>query len=324
MKPLRFLPAALAALASLTASAADLRLGIVGTDTSHAPAFARIFNDTAAKEHIPGARVVVAFKGGTADNPHSADRVDGYAEQIRTNYGVRFVDTIPALCEQVDAVLLLSVDGRPHLEQVRPVIAARKPVFIDKPMAGSLRDVVEIFRLARTAGVPMFSASSLRFGSNTLAARAGAIGTITNALTSSPCELEPHHPDLFWYGVHGTESLFTVLGPGCVSVQRGKTPAGKIEVSGVWTNGARGTFREDPKYGVSAEGTKGVMPVGNFDGYAPLAQEIMKFFRSGVSPVPPQETVEIFAFMEAADESKRRGGKTVDVQQLLRDAGWKP
>jgi hypothetical protein len=317
------IPTALAAL-TLAATAADLRLGIIGTDTSHATAFAKIFNDTTAKDHVPGGRVVAAFKGGSPDNATSAKYVDVYAGQIRTNYGVRFVDSIPALCEQVDAVLLLSVDGRPHLEQVRPVIAARKPVFIDKPMAGSLRDVVEIFRLAKSAGVPMFSASSLRFGSNTLAARAGAVGAITNALTTGPCEIEPHHPDLFWYGVHGTESLFTVLGPGCVSVQRGKTPAGKIEVSGVWTNVARGTFQEDPKFGGSAEGTKGVMPVGNFDGYVPLAQEIMKFFRSGVSPVPPQETVEIFAFMEAADESKRRGGKAVSVPQLLREAGWKP
>jgi hypothetical protein len=312
----------LALLLALPATAADLRLGIIGTDTSHAVAFTKIFNDATDRNHLPGARVVVAFKGGSPDNTYSAKNLDSYADQIRTNHGVRLVDSIPELCAQVDAVLLLSVDGRPHLEQARPVIAARKPVFIDKPMAASLRDVVAIFRLAQEAGVPLFTASSLRFASNTVAARGGAIGAMTNILTTGPCEIEPHHPDLFWYGVHGTEALFTVLGPGCESVRRRQTPAGKIEVTGRWRGGVRGTFREDPKFGGSAEGTRGTMTVGSFDGYAPLAREILKFFQTGKSPVPPQETVEIFAFMEAADASQRLHGEPVAIAPLLKAAGW--
>lgn len=320
-------PAALAvALAGFAcaAPAADLRLGIIGTDTSHAVALSQIFNDPKSKDRVPGGRVIAAFKGGSADNAYSASRVEVFAAQIRTNSGVRLVDSIPALLDQVDAVLLLSVDGRPHLEQLRPVIAARKPVFVDKPMAASLADVVAMFRLAQDARVPMFSASSLRFASNTLAARAGAVGTITNAATASPCEIEPHHPDLFWYGVHGTESLFTVLGPGCVEVRRLTSATGKIEVQGRWRNGAKGVFREDPKYGGRAEGTKGAMTIGSFDGYAPLAREIMKFFQNGVSPVPVEETLEIFAFMTAADESKRLGGQPVNPAALLQATGWPP
>ena len=125
--------------------------------------------------------------------------------------------------------MLLSVDGRPHLAQARPVIAAKKPIFIDKPLAGSLRDAAEIFRLAKAAGVPVFTASSLRFAKNTQAARNGALGTVTNALTSSPAHLDPTHPDLFWYGIHGVESLFTVMGTGCESVRRSKTADGGIE-----------------------------------------------------------------------------------------------
>lgn len=304
----------------LPAAAAELRLGIIGTDTSHAVAFTKLFNDASDPNHLAGARVVAAFKGGSPDNAFSAKYVEVYAAQIQTNHGVRLVDSIPALLDQVDAVLLLSVDGRPHLEQVRPVLAAKKPVFIDKPMAGSLRDVVEIFRLADATGVPLFSASSLRFASNTVAARGGAIGTITNALTTGPCEIEPHHPDLFWYGVHGTEALFTVLGPGCDLVTRGQTPASKIQVTGTWRRGARGTLREDPKFGGSADGTRGSMAVGSFDGYVPLAKAILKFFQTGVSPVPPQETLEIFAFMEAADASKRLGGKPVSISNLLHEA----
>jgi hypothetical protein len=264
----------------------------------------------------------VAYKGGSPDNALSARHVDSYADQLRTNFNIPFVDSIPALCREVDAVLLLSVDGRPHLEQLRPVVAARKPVFVDKPMAASLRDVVEMFRLARAASVPIFSASSLRFATNTLAVRNGAIGVVTNALTTGPCEIEPHHPDLFWYGIHGVEALVTIMGPGCVSVERRTNAAGRLEVLGQWPGQRRGLYREDPKFGGLAEGTRGALPAGSWDGYLPLAREIARFFQTGKSPVPEQETVEIFALMEAADASHRAVGKSIPLAPLLRDAGW--
>lgn len=310
-----------AALATLHAAvAADLRLGLVGLDTSHVTAFTDILNDPAAKGHVAGARVVAAVKGGSADIPSSASRVDGYTKTLVEKHGVRLYDTVEAMCHDVDAVLVESVDGRPHLEQARAVIAARKPLYIDKPMAGSLKDALEIFRLAREAKVPVFTASSLRFGSNTLAARAGAVGTVTNALTSSPAELEPHHPDLFWYGIHGVESLFTVMGTGCESVRRGTNAAGGIEVVGRWKGRRTGTFSEGKGYSGTAQGTRGSMPVGSYDGYAPLVAEIVKFFRTGVAPVRPEETVEILAFMEAADESRRRGGAEVRLSEVLAKA----
>ena len=174
------------------------------------------------------------------------------------------------------------------------------------------------------AKVPVFTASSLRFATNTLAARAGAIGTVTNAITSSPAELEPHHPDLFWYGIHGVESLFTVLGPGCVSVHRGTNATGGIEVTGRWKGARVGTFTESKGYSGTARGTRGEMAVGAYDGYAPLVHEIVKFFRTGIAPVEPKETIEILAFMEAADESRRRGGAEVKLSEVLRKAGKSP
>jgi hypothetical protein len=54
------------------------------------------------------------------------------------------------------------------------------------------------------------------------------------------------------------------------------------------------------------------------DSYAPLVAEIMKFFQTGVAPVSPEETLEIFAFMEAADESKRQEGKPVKLRDLVK------
>jgi Oxidoreductase family, NAD-binding Rossmann fold len=298
---------------SVAARGADLRIGIIGCDTSHVVAFTETLNNPEAKGHVPGGKVVAAFKGGSSDIPSSIDRIAGYSKTLREKYGVKFYDRIEEMCKDVDAVLLESVDGRPHLEQARPVLKARKPVFIDKPMAGSLQDVIEIFRLAREAKVPVFSSSSLRFARNTQAVRNGLIGRVRYAETYSPCEREPHHPDLFWYGVHGVESLFTIMGTGCQTVQRQTTLDGKIEVAGTWSGGRKGVFREGQDYHGLAKGEKGEAAVGAFDGYEPLVAVIMKFFQTGVAPVKPEETVEIMAFMEAADVSKAEGGAVVKI-----------
>ena len=300
---------------------ADLRIGIIGCDTSHVTAFTETLNNPDSKGHIPGGKIVAAYKGGSKDIPSSASRVEGYAKTLQTKYGVHIYDTIEGLCKNVDAVLLESVDGRPHLEQVKPVLKAHKPVFIDKPMAGSLRDVLEIFRLAKEARVPIFSSSGLRFSKETQAVRGGSIGRISYAETYGPCELEPHHPDLFWYGVHGVEALFTILGPGCETVQRGTTPEGKIEVIGIWSDERKGVFREDKGFHGLARGERDEAPAGSFDGYMPLVAAIMEFFKTGVAPVKPEETIEIIAFMEAADESKRQNGAPVNIRDIIKKQG---
>jgi hypothetical protein len=303
-----------------TAFGADLRIGIIGCDTSHVPAFTENLNNPDAKDHVTGGQVVAAFKGGSSDIPESANRVENYTKTLKEKYGVQFYDSIEELCKNVDAVLLESVDGRPHLEQVKPVLKAGKPVFIDKPMAGSLADAIEIFRLAKEAKVPIFSSSALRFGKDTQAVHNGSVGKVNHVETYGPCEIEKHHPDLFWYGVHGVEAMFTVLGPGCETVQRSTTPDGKIEVTGTWKNGAKGIYREDKKFHGIAKGETGEASAGSFDGYVPLVVEIMNFFQTGVAPVLPDETIEIFAFMQAADESKAKGGAPVKISDGLAKA----
>lgn len=316
MNSFAFVPAFAFALAAATG--AELRIGIIGCDTSHVIEFTEILNNPAAKTHVEGGKVVAAFKGGSKDIPSSASRVEGYTKTLQEKYKVTIYESIEELCRNVDGVLLESVDGRPHLEQVKPVLKAGKPVFIDKPMAGSLRDAATIFRLAAEAKVPVFSSSSLRFAVDTQAARGGSIGKLTAVEIYGPCELESHHPDLFWYGVHGVEGVFTLMGTGCATVQRGATPEGKIEVVGTWNDGRKGVFRENKGFRGLARGEKGEAPVGSFDGYAPLVAEIIKFFRTGVAPVKPEETLEIFAFMEAADESKAQNGAPIKISEVLK------
>jgi len=305
----------LLAAASACAFAADLRVGIIGTDTSHVPAFTKLLNDPTAPDRIPGARVVAAYKGGSKDLESSYSRVDKYAEEIATKYGVEIVPDIKTLCSKVDVVLLESVDGRPHLAQARQVIAAKKPLFIDKPLASTLEDAREIARLAKAAGVPWFSASSLRYGE---------IGTsmkfpdTKGVITWGPGPTEEHHYlDFSWYAIHPLEILYTLMGPGCVEVMRMTSPDADVVV-GRWKDGRLGTVRADRPYGgYGAVVFRGKTAVQSNPkaaaGYRPLLIEIMKFFLTGKPPVPNEETLEMFAFMDAAQKSKEQGGKPVKL-----------
>ena len=296
--------------------AKDLKLGLIGLDTSHVVAFTKILNDKNAKGHVAGATVVAAFKGGSDDIKASYERIDRFTKTLVEDYGVKLHASIPELCRNVDAILLESVDGRKHLAQAREVILEGKPLYIDKPLAGSLEDAVKIYQLAAQHKVPVFSSSSLRWGRNSQAVRNGSIGKVTYCETHSPCSIEPTHPDLFWYGIHGVESLFTVMGTGCQSVQRSQTTDGRIEVVGKWDGERIGIFREGKGYGGKAKGTKGEAPVGAYDGYAPMVADIVKFFKTGKPPVSARETLEIYAFMAAADQSKRQGGKAVPMPDI--------
>lgn len=305
-----------------------LRAGIIGLDTEHVVAFTRSLNvgpaNPADAARLEGVKVVAAYAQGSKDIEASVKRVPEYTEKLRAMQ-VEIVPTIEELVEKVDVLFLESNDGRVHLEQVRPIFKSRKPVFIDKPLAGSLVDCLKILEEAKSSGTPLFSSSSLRFGKSTALVRDGSLGLVNHAETFSPAHFEKTHPDLYWYGIHGVESLFTVMGTGAISVQRSVTEEGGIQVTGQWKENRTGIFREANAttrkgYGGIAKGDKGEAAVGSFDGYDVLLMEVVKFFNTKTSPVSLDETLEIYAFMEASDESKRRNGAVVTLKEVLEKA----
>lgn len=302
---------------ALGASAADLRLGIIGTDTSHVIAFSKILNDPKHPEHIPGARIVAAFKGGSQDIESSRTRVDKYAEELARDWKVEIVPDIATLLGKVDAVLLESVDGRPHLEQARPVIAAGKPLFIDKPLAATLEDAREIARLAEAKGVKWFSSSSLRWAKSLEPMKKPGL---KGALVWGPGPLEEHHYlELGWYAIHASEMLFTVMGKGCETVTRTYS-ADQDEITCRWKDGRIGTVRALRPYSdfgavVFTADNKVLQSPAKFEySYVPLVREFVQFFQTGKLPVDPEETLEIFAFLDAAQKSREQGGKPVKLR----------
>jgi predicted dehydrogenase len=319
---------AVAAAATMAASAQStaeqpawavkpLRAGIIGTDTSHVPAFAKIFHSRPEYK----IRIVAAYKGGSPDLPISATRVDKFAATIQKEHGVELVESIPALLEKVDVVLLTSVDGRPHLEQATPVLKAGKPVFIDKPLAASLKDARAIVELSKKTGTPMFSSSSVRFHPQLAEFRKDAgVGKVQKVQANYVLNKIEFHPDLFFYGIHGVEALYAVMGPGCVSLTRKVTPDSDVSTC-TWKDGRVGVYnallKADPKQPlITVSGEKGTVTTSRTGGYDDSMRAVAEFFHTGRSPVDLAETIEVIEFMTAAELSKERNGAAVQLAEL--------
>ena len=301
------------------------RVGIIGLDTSHSVAFTKTLNATDAAAVYGGYKIVAAYPKGSNDIITSVERIPGYTEEVK-KMGVEIVSSIADLLKKVDVVLLETNDGRLHLDQAMQVLKAGKPVFIDKPIATSLVDAKAIFAAARQYKTPVFSSSSLRFITGISDIKLGKIGKVLGAETFSPAIIEKTHPDLFWYGIHGVELLFAIMGTGCKKVTRIHTKDTDVVV-GVWEDGRLGSFRGTRNgnynyggkvaasdFGGTVFGEKANLILGEFKGYDPLLEQIIMFFETGTTPVNPEETLEIIAFMEAADESKNKGGTPVSIK----------
>jgi hypothetical protein len=303
-------------------SSAETKIGIIGLDTSHSVAFTKAFNSPEKSDEFGGYRIVAAYPRGSNDIKSSVDRIPAYTEEVK-KLGVEISGSVEELLSKVDVVLLETNDGRPHLEQALQVIKAGKRLFIDKPVAASLSDAVAIYDAAQRYNVPVFSSSSLRFEKVTQEIAGGKIGKVLGADTYSPATIEKTHPDLYWYGIHGIESLFTLMGTGCKSVSRFYTDNTDIVV-GKWKDDRIGTFRGTRSgiyaIGGIAFGEKENLTLGEEHGYNPLLIRIVDFFNTGIPPVTPEETLEIYAFMSAADESRLRGGISVDIDEVLQSA----
>lgn len=295
------------------------RVGIIGLDTSHSTAFVKALNGPDAKASFLGYKVVAAYPQGSKDIESSTSRVPAYTEEVKKQ-NVEIVSSISDLLKKVDVVLLETNDGRLHLEQAIQVLKAGKRVFIDKPVAASLADAIAIYEASKKYTIPLFSASSLRHINGIEKVDKSKV---VGADTFSPAVLEKTHPDFYWYGIHGVETLYTVMGTGCKQVVRVHTDGTDIIV-GTWADGrvgtVRGTRTGKHDYGGTVFTQTGNLVLGPYGGYEPLLQDIITYYETGEVPVTPEETIEIFAFMEAADESKRRGGAAITLESVMAKA----
>jgi len=297
---------------------AGKRIGIIGLDAYHAAQFTKVLNSPEHAAELKGYRVTAAYPQGSKLLEKRIQKIPEYTKVVQ-DLGVKVIHDMDELLEQVDAVMLCSNDARVHLEQAMPVIGRRKKLFIDKPFATDLAESIQIFDAAEKHHTPVFTSSALRFIKSIQDLEPATAGKVLGAHTFSPCSIEPYLADLLWYGIHGIEMLFSVMGTGCKSVQRTHTESFDA-VTGVWDDDRIGTFRGFRKGGSGFGGTvfaeKSIVSLGDFEGYKPLVKAMVDFFESGTSPVSRRETLEIIAFIMAADESKKQGGSAVPLPKI--------
>ena len=295
-------------------------IGIIGLDAMHAAALTKAINtahpSSSGVGDYLGYRVTAAFPQGSKLLEYRIENIPKYTAAVK-ELGVKIVGSIDELLQEVDQVIMTSNDGHVHLEQALPVIHGGKTLFIDKPLAGSWPDAVAIYKAAEEYGTPTFSSSSLRFISGIQQLDRSKTGAVLGAHTFSPALFEPSLPELLWYAIHGIEMLFAVMGVGCDQVQRTFTQDYDL-LTGVWKDGRVGTFRGSrtgkAAYGGTVFGEHGNVTLGGFEGYEPLALAIVNFFETKIPPVKLTETLEIIAFILAAEESKVKGGIPVKVK----------
>lgn len=289
-----------------------LRIGMIGLDTSHAGAFTKLLNTPSNPHHVSGGTIVKAFPGGSDRMAVSRDRVGTFTDEMRDTFHIDIVDSAEAAAADVDAVMLTSVDGRQHLEQFEAISTNGIPVFIDKPIAASVADAKAIFERAEATGSPVMSCSSIRYaaGIDELGAGKETLGCIA----AGPVAILEDFPAYFWYGIHTAEVLFSKMGSGCREVSVTANEKADV-ITGTWDDGRTAAiygYRFDGVYAFEAtvytgDGAEHGVAASDPPYYARLLPHILSFFRSGTPAISPSETIEIAAFLEAANVARESG-----------------
>jgi len=300
----------------------ELKIGMIGLDTSHASAFAKLLNDPAHPHHVKGGKVVIACPAGSLDFGLSTSRIGKITKEVESQ-GVIMAGTIEEVAEQSDCILVESVDGRAHLEQVRRLAKFHKPIFVDKPLCLSSADASAIVELSKQYQTPIMSSSALRFAEPLRKALSiKDKGEIIGADCFGPMEMVKAQPGYFWYGIHTIEMLYAILGAGARHVHADFTRDSDL-IIGQWEDGRIGTARGNRNgnyaFGAVIHFERGnefvIIDSSSKPFYASLLEEILLFFRVGQAAVQLDETREIIRFIEAANKS-RETGETVMLYEI--------
>ena len=299
----------------------SLNVGLIGLDTSHVEAFARILNVESDPDHIPGAKVVAGFPGGSPDFDLSVSRVEGYTNKLRDEYGVDILDAPEAVAERCDLVFINAVDGRTHRELFERIVSFGRPVFIDKPFAVGAEDAEAILSLAKKQAVAVMSCSALRYADNfQQAIHAGdGRGAIVGCDVYGPMEVRPPMPGLYWYGCHTVEMIVAAMGAGAKTVRVTTTRDADL-VTVEWNDGRiasiRGLRQAHSKFGAilhrGDDATYVDVSINRRPYYAGMLEAILRSLPEGRSDIPAEEMLAAVKIMDAANES-RQTGKTVTL-----------
>jgi predicted dehydrogenase len=351
----RCFAALIAGMLMISTAAADekfVRIGILGFDNYQGLAFSEVLNNPKAAGDLGGVKVTAVFPVTCPDYPESAALSQRWLDSItkwgegsthplfKTYHPVEVVKSLDELLSKVDAVIMAGLDGNMHLAQAEPVLKAGKRLYVVRPLAANLADAFAILKISEQTGTPMFSCSQHRFVPGFIGMRQHPeVGKVLGCDVYGGFEVKGPQVDAFIRPLHSLETIYTIMGPGVETVSCTSTPTAE-SFTLVWKDGRVGTYRgiKDGalKYSATVFGDTGVSTAGvyghgvpvrgiaptkdKYMGYEGVATEIAKFFKGGPAPVSLDETREIFAVMQAAEQSRAQGGAKVSVADVLKSA----
>lgn len=299
-----------------------IKIGVIGLDSSHPVSLARILHAADEEYHVPGARITAAYAGGSADLEMSRKRLQQFTPTLVDKEGVKLMSSPQDVARSCDAMIISAMDARQHWPLFKAIAPFRKPVFIDKPIAMTRAEAEQIFELADLHQTPVMSCSARRFDPQLIELVGKHRGSIVGVDSYVPLKVVEPMEGLLWYGIHGVEAMFTALGSGCRSLRSYRTDSSEHYLA-EWNGGKTGSLRlythRSLDAGMVLHTLDGSFHIDFIHARYPvlwgLAQQLVDFFACGVSPVEEKETLEIMAFIEAANGCRKTGnGSMVKLQ----------
>jgi len=276
------------------------RLGIVGSDNSHAEAFSRLAN-LEGEDRIPDVQVT-----------HIYGTDEARTKEVATNCKIpNIVTRSEDMLGNVDGILCVWRHGSKHKNDALPFIKAGLPTFVDKPLAHTVADARELIDTAQQAKVGFASFSTLRYCVPTVQWLAGlkdAIDTPVAGVSTGPADIDSEYDGLVFYGIHTVELMHATWGYGVTSVtavENNKFIMAVCKFSAGPIVTLNFLYREPYIFHLSAFGKKGFSDhkVDSATSYSEGLKVIMEMMRTGKWPLTPQQLLEPIQVLAAVNKS---------------------
>ncbi len=295
----------------------ELQIAAIGIDSSHLPEFVKRIRKLRADGQTR-CRVTQMWTDGVHGMP--LDEVEKWRLQAEAE-GVVMADSMDAMLDAADGVMVLAVDGNRHLELAKPALMRSLPTYIDKPLTCNLEDARSILALARKHNTPCYSASSLRFANEVRDLNLDELGQLIAIDAYGPGELSDAMKGLFFYGIHTIEMVDAMWGGGVREVRCDQAEDRDI-VQLRYHDGRYAHLRMDRKaaydFGATVHGSKAIhsFKVDFGEIYNRLIEGMTRFFEGGEPPATLDRLVEAIAVIETAHTSAETGGGWVSMPKI--------
>lgn len=283
------------------------RIGIIGSENSHAMAFSKIYNEDTPESRALNCRVV-AIMGEEKEA----------SQKVFDECGLEFIaEKAEDMLGKVDAIMVTSRNGALHLGYARPFVERGLPAFVDKPIANDAAEALTLVTLAKQSGSPLMGGSSTKLVPDTLSLKGiqtqlAAAGTALGGSVWAPLNMDNPYGGFYFYSAHLAEIAMTIFGYDPLSVWAERTTVGvdallaykSFDVALHFMDGAY-------SYGAVVRGRDSItmQSINIDDCYRLEAEEFAKMLASGQSSISHRELIQPIYLLNALEKSFQTGTK---------------